>query len=235
MNAQILNMISIVAFIVAAVFILLSVILFFRLHIKDVIDFLSGRAEARGIADMKNDGAKKRNKRRHQESDTSLSDRLGEDKTKVATVHLHASGHLENAGNTESTGNIGLTSRTAVEMARTAVAEVSAATTGRTDAPVTMETIQKNQDASKEGTTLLQESDGTTILAMKKASDATTILSPDGATPDGTTILHKEYEGPTTQGYAEKAEKAEKTKVEEKKISYRVIEEKTEIHTEEQL
>lgn len=57
MNAGVLEVISIVAFVLAAIFAVLSVVLFFRLNVRAIVDDLSGKKAERQIRAYREQGA----------------------------------------------------------------------------------------------------------------------------------------------------------------------------------
>lgn len=159
MNAEVLQTISIVAFVLAGLFALVSVVLFFRLDIRGIVNDLTGKTAERQIKELR--------EQNHQTGNNKNGRVLYEPEQRKFTAKLENSRKKETAGlrgllqkeNEEITAPL----QNAGEESTTLLAEEEGTTIL----------------ANEEGTTLLAEEEGTTVLA---GEEETTLLAEEGTT-----------------------------------------------------
>jgi len=160
-SADVLQTISIVAFILGAVLAIVAVILWFRLNVRGIIDDLSGKKAERQIREL-------REQNKQEESDSNKGRVVYNPSTGKSTSKLGKS--KKNDATDKLTEPLKL-----VKKKGQAVQEDATALLQEEEGTVVLDT--------EEGTTVLEQEVGTTVLENE---EGTTVLSAD---EEGTTVL----------------------------------------------
>jgi len=159
MNANIYTILMIVAFSLSAVFLIVAIILFFKLKIKSVVDELSGRKSRRQVAEIRKENAATKSR-------GYVPGIFKENNEKITgSLKSEATGRMKRS-----------TSKLSAEKEREAIDEMIDETGGT----VVLST-NPDERGFEEGTTVLnvtQDSDGTTILVEE--DEGTTLLTEEG-------------------------------------------------------